>query len=52
MSEIDTFRSQENFYREIDDALDKANNLIKFKHDKEFINQVMDAQIRVNEIEQ
>ena len=25
---------------------------MKFKHDKEFINKVLDAQIRVNEIEQ
>ena len=24
---------------------------MKFKHDKEFINKVLDAQIRVNEIE-
>ena len=25
---------------------------MKFKHDREFINKVLDAQIRVNEIEQ
>ena len=25
---------------------------MKFKHDKEFINKILDAQIRVNEIEQ
>ena len=43
---IDTFRSED-----VDKALDKAHHLMKFKHDKEFIDKVLDAQIRVNEIE-
>eukprot|EP00347_Sterkiella_histriomuscorum_P006379 403352984 len=44
--EIDTFRSQD-----VEQALSKAQQLMKFKHDKEFINKVLDAQIRVNQIE-
>ncbi|CDW77866.1 UNKNOWN [Stylonychia lemnae] len=47
LSEIDTFRS-----KDVDVALEKAQQLMKFKHDREFINKVLDAQIRVNEIEQ
>ena len=45
--ELNTFRS-----RDVDEALEKAQQLMKFKHDKDFINKVLDAQIRVNEIEQ
>ena len=36
---------------EVDEALEKAQQLMKFKHDKEFINKILDAQLRVNEIE-
>ena len=37
---------------EVEQALEKAQNLMKFKQDKQFINKVLDAQLRVNEIEQ
>lgn len=47
MTDMDTFRS-----KDVDMALEKAQHLMKFKHDREFINKVLDAQIRVNEIEQ
>ena len=38
MTDLDTFRS-----KEVDQALEKAQLLMKFKHDKEFINKVLDA---------
>lgn len=37
---------------DVDEAIEKAQQLMKFKHDKEFINKILDAQLRVNEIEQ
>ena len=42
-SECDTLRSSNQFQKEVDQALEKAQSLMKFKHDKEFINKVLDA---------